>query len=627
MEKIVRRIKSKAEKTDPFREGESKKEVIQKKDEGGQPMDAARYYQLGKEYMEKGEFFKAIDVLEEAIGLDPHCIEACLKAGNCYEKLKKYEKALAYYEKALELDPDSTEIRYSLGVSLQLLGLPQEAEKEYLKVLASDGNHQMARNNLAAVYLKVGKREKAIEEFKKLVKNDSRNPAFQSNLKIASGESPGNRKQGKRTREGISLCMVIGQEEKEMEGFLGLVAPWVDEIIIVDTGSGVDRAKLAGDFGAKVVSHPWEEDLSAARNVSLKHASCEWILVLDTDEHINKDGFTYLRSLIKSQDYEGFSFIQRNYRDNPGQSGWVPCTDKLKQAWNCCGWIPSGPVKLFRNHEEIFFEGIINESVQRSIHRREGKIGSTAVLVHHLEYFLNHQNGDACEKRLLELGKKQRALTPDDSGVYYDLALRYARLNELDQAVATFRELMRLAPDSFSVCNDLGNIYFEKKEFGKAKDFYQRSLSIEPHFFQAHYNLANLHLLAGELDKSWAAYHRALEIYPECAQIYSNLGVICEKRGEGEEGLKHCEHAISLNPFLPQVYNNLGVLYNKKGDRLKAEENFLKAISFNDRYVEAYCNLGTLHLIEGKKDKAEEMFEEAYKYNPGLAEQHSVGAF
>ena len=624
MRRVLKKVERREGEDFPLKEEESMQEVIQKRDEEGAQIDATHHYQWGQDYMEKGEFVKAIEVMEKAIALDPSCIDSWLKIGQCYEKLGKYEKALSYYERALELDPSRVEIRYSLGVSLQLLGLQREAEKEYLKVLESDPNHIMARNNLAAVYLKEGKREKAIEEFRKLVEADPSNLSFQGNLNIASGKDYDIRKRKVCTEKGISLCVLMRDEGEEVRGFFSLIAPLVEEIIVVDSGVSSEGIKVAKDFGAKVIYHPWKENFSEARNVSLEHASGEWILVLNTDEYINKEGFSYLKSLIRSKDFEGFRFIQRNYVDNPSLSSWVPCTDRVKQAWNCCGWIPSYPVKLFKNHEEIFFEGMIREGVDRSIYRRKGKIGKANVLIHHYDYFLTPEKQRARENNFLALGKKQLERTPGDHDVCYDLALRYARLNELDQAVASFRKLMHMIPDNYSVYNDLGNVYFQREEYQEAKDLYLESLRVEPRFFQANYNLANLHLLAGELGKSWDTYHRALEIYPECAQIYNNLGIICEKRGEDEEAIRKCEQAVALNPFLSQAYNNLGVLYNKKGDRVKAEESFIKAIELNYGYVEAYCNLGNLYVGEGKNDKAERMFEEARKYNPAIGHAKDI---
>ncbi len=618
MGRSVRKIKRKACKSYPLKKGELMEGIKGEDSSGSQQSDAIKYYKLGEECMEKGQFLKATAILEKSITLDPNCIEVSLKIGRCYEKLKRYEKAIFYYEKALELYPSSTEIRYSLGVSLQLLGLHKEAKEEYLKVLESDHNHIMARNNLAAVYLKEGEREKAVEAFKKLLEIEPHNHIFRRNLKIASGENSNSKKRRICGKRGISLCMVMRGEEEETKDFFKMIVPWVDEVVIVDTGERCDRINVAKNFKGKVFYHPWEEDFSTARNISLQYATCEWILVLNANEYISKEGFSLLSALIKNQDFEGFRFIQRNYCDNPSLSGWVPCTDGEKQAWNCCGWIPSYPVKMFRNHEDIFFEGIIKESVDRSIYRKGEKVGKANILVHHFDCFLTPAKRVAREKHLLELGKKQLALTPNDPGVYYDLALRYARLNEFEQAIIVFKELMCLVPDNYNAYNDLGNVYFGKEEYQTARDLYQKSLSLEPRFFQAHYNLANLHLLAGDLDSSWGAYHRALTIYPECAQIFNNLGIICEKRGKDEDAMRKCKYAVSFNPFLPQAYNNLGVLYKKKGDRLNAEKSYLKAIKLNTEYAEAYYNLGNLYLSEGEKDKAEKIFDEALKYSPAL---------
>ena len=63
----------------------------------------------------------------------------------------------------------------------------------------------------------------------------------------------------------------------------------VDEIIIVDTGSTDRTVEIAESYGARVFNHPWEGSFSKARNYSLKYATCDWILILDADEELNKE--------------------------------------------------------------------------------------------------------------------------------------------------------------------------------------------------------------------------------------------------------------------------------------------------------------------------------------------------
>jgi len=616
MGKTLRMMRRRAPTINRLRKGEGEKGVTQGEKRDLSKKDLPSWLQLGRSSMEEGHIYKAIALWEEVIKVDPGCEEAYLNLGRCYEKLKRYEKAIPCYERALECNPSHIETRYSLAVALQLLGLHRDAEKEYLEVLAADDSHLMARNNLAVVYLKEGKRDEAISEFMKLVVMDPHNPTFQDNLTIASCGKLSKEKKTKHTKQGISLCMIVSDEGEEIREFFTLVTPWVDEIIVVDTGVSREVIEVVKEFGAKVVYHPWEDDFSRVRNRSLAEASYEWIVVLDADEYMTKEGLSYLRVLTTSEEYQGFRFIQRNYRDNPSLSGWVPCTDNIKQIWNCCGWVPTYPVKLFRNHGEIFFEGMVGESVEKSISRRGGTIGNSTILIHHVDYFIAPEKRIARETMLLELGEKQLKLTPDDPGVYYEVALRYGQLNKLNQAVSAFTHLAQVVPRSYRVHNELGNIYCAQQDYHAAQDSYLHSLRLEPRFFQAHYNLANLHLLMGKLDEAWGVYQQALALSPECAPIYNNLAIICERRGEDDEALTHCEHAISLNPFLPQAYNNLGVLYSKKGERRRAEESFLRAIRLHAGYAEAYVNLGNLYLSEGKKGEAERIVAHARRCAP-----------
>ena len=83
---------------------------------------------------------------------------------------------------------------------------------------------------------------------------------------------------------GISLCMITKDEEGCIRDCLTSVKDFVDEIIVVDTGSTDKTKEIAAEFGAKVYEISWVDDFSAARNESLQHATHEWVLCLDADE-------------------------------------------------------------------------------------------------------------------------------------------------------------------------------------------------------------------------------------------------------------------------------------------------------------------------------------------------------
>ena len=83
--------------------------------------------------------------------------------------------------------------------------------------------------------------------------------------------------------------MIVKDEENYLEQCLSSAKGLADEIIIVDTGSKDKTKEIAKKFNAKVFDFKWNDDFSAARNESLKHATKDWILVLDADESLSKE--------------------------------------------------------------------------------------------------------------------------------------------------------------------------------------------------------------------------------------------------------------------------------------------------------------------------------------------------
>ena len=59
-------------------------------------------------------------------------------------------------------------------------------------------------------------------------------------------------------------------------------APW-KEILVIDDGSTDETGRWAQDAGACVIRHPYNKGNGAAIKTGIRHASGEWILILDAD--------------------------------------------------------------------------------------------------------------------------------------------------------------------------------------------------------------------------------------------------------------------------------------------------------------------------------------------------------
>ncbi|MDP1830375.1 MAG: glycosyltransferase [Archangium sp.] len=98
----------------------------------------------------------------------------------------------------------------------------------------------------------------------------------------------------------LSVAMIVRDEAKMVPGFLEAARGLWDELVVVDTGSTDDTAALFEAAGATIVRCPWSRDFAAARNVSLAHATGDWVLVLDADERVSPDFIAQCRGAISS---------------------------------------------------------------------------------------------------------------------------------------------------------------------------------------------------------------------------------------------------------------------------------------------------------------------------------------
>lgn len=107
------------------------------------------------------------------------------------------------------------------------------------------------------------------------------------------------RKPKKIDRIKISACYMVKNAAEDLQRSLESVKGFVDEIIVVDTGSVDETVAVAKKFGAKIFNVPWQDDFSTPRNVALRAAKGDWIVFLDADEYFVNDTAKNLQAAVK----------------------------------------------------------------------------------------------------------------------------------------------------------------------------------------------------------------------------------------------------------------------------------------------------------------------------------------
>lgn len=115
----------------------------------------------------------------------------------------------------------------------------------------------------------------------------------------------------------LSICMMVKDEEKNIRRCLDAMRYLIDkndvELIIVDTGSKDRTADIAREFTDKVYFHPWENNFSEMRNITISYAKGEYILIMDADEVLTDPVLLYeCISDERLKEYNTFLFKIKN---------------------------------------------------------------------------------------------------------------------------------------------------------------------------------------------------------------------------------------------------------------------------------------------------------------------------
>jgi glycosyltransferase involved in cell wall biosynthesis len=110
----------------------------------------------------------------------------------------------------------------------------------------------------------------------------------------------------------LSVYIIAFNEEEKIRQALQSIQ-WADEIIVADSFSTDNTAKIAEEFGARVIQIPFT-GFGALRNKAIKACSHDWIFSLDSDERCTKHAKQEIQKIMAStQSLDAYYIPRRNY--------------------------------------------------------------------------------------------------------------------------------------------------------------------------------------------------------------------------------------------------------------------------------------------------------------------------
>lgn len=320
----------------------------------------------------------------------------------------------------------------------------------------------------------------------------------------------------------VSLCMIVKDEEVNLARCLNSIEKYVDEIVIVDTGSKDRTIEIAGSFGAVVINDPWQNNFSRARNVGLEHANGEWILFLDADEEAMPDNLPLLRKLGAGKE-DGY-FIQILNID--GEE-------------NC---IKQPALRLFRNDPRHRFRGAIHEQIIQSIleHNPCACFAYLDIKINHTGYKDSAIEKKDKLKRNISILEAEYNSGNIDGFLLFNLGTEYLRASMPARALDFFQQAGPLTPPELSFTHLLGKKWVQTLIL---MNDYQSALEVADRYLALYPDYTDLVFLKACIYYNTARFNKALELYQTCLSMGETPSHYVSEAGVGsfkaETAVKH----------------------------------------------------------------------------------------
>ncbi len=224
----------------------------------------------------------------------------------------------------------------------------------------------------------------------------------------------------------LSICMIVKNEEYNINRCLNSIKDIADEIVIVDTGSTDNTMDICKSYNAKIITKLWNNDFSEVRNVSLDYATKDYILFLDADEKIPKEDIDKIKSLLNSEDLaEGYFLRLVNIINENSFGDYIV-------------------FRLFKNNPKYRFKGKIHEQIANSIQELNNKkcIETLDLRIFHYGHDPNIIDIQKKYKRNINILNTYKE-EEKDAYYYYVLGNEYLRITDYKKAIYSYEKAIK----------------------------------------------------------------------------------------------------------------------------------------------------------------------------------------
>ena len=347
--------------------------------------------------------------------------------------------------------------------------------------------------------------------------------------------------------------MIVRDEEEMLEDCLRSARDFVEEIIVVDTGSTDATVSISERYGAKVFAWAWDGSFSNARNYSIEKAEHEWILLLDADERLVREDGQKLLDLIQTEDFDGAHFKVYNYVGEES-SGQYTIHNALRLLRNC---------GIYR------FKGDIHEQIACTDGQlMKTRFAVTDIRIRHFGYLDSVVAKKDKRGRNIPILLRELEKEPENPFMLFNLGNEYMAQRDYQRALELYEKAHARYNRNESYAPHLlfrsAMCCYNLERYGKAVTTLEEGLRVLP-------RCTDMEFLKGLIYVDWRRDTLAIESFQKAIAM-----------GEPPATLRFSDGCATVRPLF-----SMALVYERQHDYAKAVECYTKAVGTDSQYYGA----------------------------------------
>lgn len=221
------------------------------------------------------------------------------------------------------------------------------------------------------------------------------------------------------------------------------------------------------------------------------------------------------------------------------------------------------------------------------------------------------------------------------SPAYNDLGNCHLRLEQYSEAIAAYKEAIRLKPDNSVAYFNLGTAYHESKDNENALTAFREVVRIEPDQANAWFMLGTIHYVLGHFQEAEAALQQSIRLTSDKSSLAAMHSLLSEVYiAQGNQSHRAKDYAAAIDAFrkaialgpdaksLARAYKFLGVTFNQADQYDDAIQALQESLKLEPNSEDAHFGLGWTYFKAKQYPNALQALKEAVRLKPDDPKTH-----